>query len=86
MTKRIGLMSLALVVLWGVPNEAFAYPQYIAHGYASCGSCHYSPDGGGLLNAYGVAVTQALLPDEVDVGFLFGTPGLTLGVPHRLVT
>ncbi|MEC9464595.1 MAG: hypothetical protein VX834_02345 [Myxococcota bacterium] len=45
-----------------------AYPQYIAKGYTTCASCHYSPDGGGMLNAYGAATVEALFPSLVDAG------------------
>ncbi len=71
MNQRAFKGILVAFLLWAwAPNDAYAYPQYIAHGYATCGSCHYSPDGGGLLNAYGVAVTQALFPDDLDVEFI----------------
>ena len=48
------LSVLACSLVLGA-GDADAYPQYIAKGYATCGSCHYNPDGGGMLNAYGVA-------------------------------
>src|SRR3954465_11324315 len=38
-------------------NEAFAYPQFISHGYNSCITCHYNPFGNGPVNDYGRAVS-----------------------------
>ena len=39
-------------------TTALAYPQFVAHTYTTCASCHYSPTGGGMPNAYGVATLQ----------------------------
>lgn len=57
-----------LAALWCA--EAQAYPQYVAKGYTNCGTCHYSPTGGGLLNSYGHATVEATFPDRIEVGFL----------------
>ncbi len=59
-----------LVVTLGVAcaATAHAYPQYIAKSYTNCGTCHYSPTGGGLLNAYGHATLEATIPDVLEVG------------------
>ncbi len=56
------------VTALGWTAEAFAYPQYIAKGYTSCGSCHYSPTGGGLPNSYGHLAVSATFPDEMAFG------------------
>jgi hypothetical protein len=39
--------------------EAQAYPQYIGKTYTNCGTCHYSPTGGGLVNSYEIATLDA---------------------------
>ena len=36
--------------------KVIAYPQFIAHGYNSCITCHYNPFGNGPVNDYGRAV------------------------------
>ena len=66
------IRCLALVVCSGLIfiNEAQAYPQFIAKGYTNCASCHYTPDGGAMANAYGVATQQAFLPDAISIEFL----------------
>lgn len=38
---------------------AHALPTMIRLGYADCAACHYSPQGGGPLNAYGRGIDQA---------------------------
>ena len=37
-------------------STTFAYPDFIAYGYRSCITCHYSGSGGGGINDYGRAV------------------------------
>ena len=44
--------------------RAYAYPQFIAKSYTNCGTCHYNPTGGGLLNAYGALTLEATYPLE----------------------
>ena len=54
--QAAGLIFTALtaVALWS--TEAEAYPQFqFSTGAARCSDCHYSPAGGGLINAYGRA-------------------------------
>jgi hypothetical protein len=40
---------------------ALAYPELVRHGYTQCISCHVSPNGGSLLNAYGREQAEAIL-------------------------
>lgn len=54
----------------GCGAEARAYPQYVGKGYTSCGSCHYSPTGGGMANSYGHMAVAATFPDEVSADAL----------------
>lgn len=64
MRLALGVALLAL----GWTTEAVAYPQYVAKGYTSCGSCHYSPTGGGLPNSYGHLAVASTFPDEFALG------------------
>ncbi len=59
---------MASLALLATPAAVSAYPQYIAKGYTNCGTCHYSPTGGGLLNSYGHASAEAAIPDVWPVG------------------
>ncbi len=43
------------------PGIALAFPDTVRHGYVNCSSCHVSPSGGGLLNAYGRSVSREVL-------------------------
>lgn len=45
-------------------RPALAYPEMIAKGYTTCGSCHYNPTGGGFINSYGMAAQQSAWPDQ----------------------
>lgn len=51
---------LALFVLL-VAVPSFAHPDLARHGYGNCTACHVSPNGGGILNAYGRSLSAALL-------------------------
>ncbi len=61
---RAALLATVLVV---VPKAAHAYPQFVAKSYTNCGTCHYSPTGGGLVNAYGHATLEAMFPNVIEV-------------------
>ncbi|MEQ1910430.1 MAG: hypothetical protein ABMA15_16535, partial [Vicinamibacterales bacterium] len=52
----LGAMIVAAIAL---PGSASALPTMIRLGYADCAACHYSPQGGGPLNAYGRGIDQA---------------------------
>ena len=51
------LAGAALLLVSSAP--AFALPTMIRLGYANCAACHFSPQGGGPLNAYGRAIDEA---------------------------
>lgn len=42
-----------------LPEAAFALPTMIRLGYGNCLSCHVTPQGAGLLNAYGRGIDEA---------------------------
>ena len=42
-------------------RPAQAFPELIRHGYANCVTCHASPGGGGVLNAYGREISREAL-------------------------
>jgi hypothetical protein len=57
--RLLAVLSIAsLTTIVSVPS-AFALPTMIRLGYAGCASCHYTPQGGGLLTPYGRAVDEA---------------------------
>lgn len=54
---------------------AFAYPEMIRNGYNNCAVCHYSQNGGGLINAYGRQLSREVLSTwglEGEEQFLYG--------------
>jgi hypothetical protein len=50
-----------IFLLFFAPSLAYAYPQFIGHGYTSCKNCHYNPWGGGALTDYGRATSATLI-------------------------
>lgn len=42
-------------------QAAWAYPNFIGHGYTSCLNCHYNPGGNGPLTDYGRAVAATAI-------------------------
>lgn len=49
-------------LLLAVASAADAYPWMIRHEYTQCITCHVDPSGGGLLNEYGRAQHELILP------------------------
>ena len=81
-----GLVALALLVSLGA--EAHAYPEFLLpSGASKCSECHYSPTGGGLLNAWG-RDEAASLSDGGDGRFMHGAmklpEPLSLGLDLRV--
>lgn len=59
-------MSMLLTIfhllnLMALSEQSTAFPDTIRHGYVNCSTCHVSPAGGGLLNAYGRGLSRELL-------------------------
>ena len=50
------LLAVACIV---ARTPLFGLPTMIRLGYPNCVSCHYAPQGGGLLNQYGKGIDQA---------------------------
>lgn len=46
---------------WLVSTNVWAFPELQRHGYVNCTSCHVSPNGGGVLTAYGRALSKEAL-------------------------
>lgn len=59
-----------VVAFFGIlfSSQAFAYPNYVAYGYPSCGVCHYNPMGNGPLTDYGRALSASTLSDKLFLG------------------
>lgn len=51
------LLFLILLLQNVIFSNAVAYPNFIGHGYNSCITCHYNPNGNGPINDYGRAVS-----------------------------
>lgn len=58
-TRLILLLSTGAIVMMASVTPAFALPTMIRIAYAGCASCHFSPQGGGLLNPYGRGIDEA---------------------------
>ncbi len=52
---------LFTIMFFTVSLEAWAYPDLVRHGYASCLACHVSPTGGGLTTPYGRSLSKELV-------------------------
>jgi len=61
MTKRYLGWTLVpgIWILWAFNRPAKALPTMVRLGYTNCSVCHISPQGGGLLNAYGRSIDLA---------------------------
>lgn len=69
------LLRLSLIFL--CPRTLWAFPEMVRHGYNHCLTCHISPDGGGVLTAYGRALSAEVLStwgsgNERESGALYG--------------
>lgn len=53
---RVWFLALSLLA-----SSAWAFPELVRHGYATCNACHVSPTGGGVLTAYGRSLSAELL-------------------------
>lgn len=75
------------IVVFLLSLSAWAYPNYIGHGYTSCMNCHFNPFGGGQLNDYGRVVSATAISSRTfypktwseekiadSSGFLFRKP------------
>ncbi len=64
-------VSLVAVLLVASAGTAAATPNMIRLGYATCSSCHLSPQGGGLLSPYGEGIdaAQNLRPQDLGEEF-----------------
>lgn len=66
---KAAIVAIALAASAGV---AGAYPQFHVSREQTCGACHLSPDGGGLLNEYGEMTAQDDAKWGGDPRFLHG--------------
>lgn len=83
------LATLICLVSWA--PKAFAYPEFIRHGYVNCVACHIAPTGGGTLNDYGRQLSRASLStwgyegEEKPAYFINQPEWLKLGGDYRSV-
>lgn len=60
---KVFFNTLAFIIftfLFGISLRVMSFPETVRHGYLSCSSCHYSPNGGGLLTPYGKTIAKEL--------------------------
>jgi hypothetical protein len=88
------VFKLIIWLLVGVSSflpQAFAYPEFIRHGYVNCTACHISPTGGGVINHYGRELSRASLStwgyegEEKPAYFINQPEWLNLGGDYRSV-
>lgn len=65
-----------IVIAWLSARRADAYPQFQLSHDVTCSSCHFAPDGGGLLTENGLVVAESISWKGRDPAFLYGKPGL----------
>jgi hypothetical protein len=71
--RVVGLFLFLLSIAFG--PQAFAFPEFVRHGYVNCNSCHVSPSGGGILTDYGRQISTELLSSwgkEGEGAFVYG--------------
>jgi len=70
-----------IIVLLGLPHALRAFPEMVRHGYLSCTTCHYSPNGGKILTPYGRSLSREVLSTwgaEGEENILHGLGSFTL--------
>ena len=68
-------ISILILIFSLQTKELSGYPSYIAFGYSACATCHYSPNGGSRVNAYGKSSISPLLQSATDlIPFIEGSP------------
>jgi hypothetical protein len=88
--RRLFLCApVAALLLAGLGRQAAAYPQFqFASGTGRCSQCHYAPDGGGLITAWGRDESGDTISLGGDGAFLHGLwrppSWLALGADFRL--
>lgn len=60
------LFIFACAVL--LSSQVFCFPEMVRHGYVNCTSCHFNPNGGGILNEYGRVQSEQLLSNSSEDG------------------
>src|SRR5438128_3814131 len=58
--RSLAAFAMAWMSYLAAPyGRALALPTMVRLGYTNCAACHISPQGGGLLSAYGKSIDQA---------------------------
>ena len=71
--RLIVLALVALVALALATGDAAAYPELqFSTGTSRCAECHFTPVGGGLINAYGRDEAASTISEKGDGRFLHG--------------
>lgn len=66
---------MCVVAFLSVSPDVRAFPELVRYGYLSCTTCHYDPNGGGILKPFGRIASKDLLStwsSESEEKFLYG--------------
>jgi hypothetical protein len=72
MRTLVAIVAFSIVLGLGTARRGDAYPQYQLSHDVTCTSCHFSPDGGGLLTENGLEVAEAESWKGRNPGFIYG--------------
>src|SRR6476659_10554420 len=85
--RSVQMRALLVLAIVLASARAYAYPQFQLSKDQTCGGCHISPSGSGLLTENGMVVSEAISRFGTSPEFMYGklkTPGwLAVGGDFR---